>query len=827
LYPGQIPAAQLWTYFRKPKSETLFGSYRHFWHELAEKKAPAQDIATLLDALSASGYQLPNQHDHLGSVELVGALLVKGVEHHGLELDTPHLYRWLALGLGPHFHCPLERQHQEALRQWLTDHPIQYKALFEHGLHQAIRDEKPASSLWQILQHFFHTPEFKDAHLWYLAIAEKTLQDEWRRQLLYMAFRFAEYRFDSNAALELFETWRETHARDRFWVDEFLRCAYPPNAQDQEHIDWELKHKREMQDEEREKIEFFRKMLPSFNTEFAHLGALIAVANAYLNFFHDGNEKTPQERLLALLNQNAEWVELALQGLRQCLFRQDLPSAQAIIDLDAQGQRYNIATPCLAAMVLRYTEGPATALELPQTVLETLVAFRLTNDFSDPPDWFRQLLATRPNVIANVVRPLASAQIATKKENIASLYALAHDPDYAPLARLIVPELLKSFPAKAHKKQLQSLRLLVIATLTQLDKNAALEIITTKLAGKPMDVAQHVYWLGVGLLLSPDLFLESARQYVGLTQARVSHLIALLHERRRESKSQRITPPVVTIEFLIKLLGPRCNPRQWKGGAGWVTPAMELGEYVEGLIATLAGIPDDESTQALTALLKEQKLAQWGEVLRRTVFDQQITRRKARFQPASVPRICGTLANQRPANAADLWALTLDHLTQLAHKIRNGNTNDYRQYWDGDKPVEENECRNRLLSDLQAQLTPLGINAEPEGNYADEKRADIKVLADGHNIPVEIKRSLHKDLWKAIQQQLIPKYMRESASDGYGIYLVFWFGSAGQPAAADGGTKPKTPAELQTRLTETVPTAHRHKIAALVIDCSVKFGGSS
>lgn len=820
LYPAQIPATEIWTYFRKPKSDSFLGAYWEFWHYLAKKYAPAHDIPVLLDALLASGFQLGNQHDTLRSAEVVGELLVKGVRQFGTELELARLYRWLSLGLGPHHHCPLDPEHKNALRQWLEEHPNYYKALFEHGLRQQAGKENPWGGIWQVLQHLYQAAEPRDADQWYLSLANKTPQDEWRRHLLYKAFHFTEGKNGTNPALEMLETWRVAHSNDAPWVDEFLHCNYPPSAQDQEHINFEIGHKRKLQDEERQKIEFFRKTLPSFNSETAHLGALVEVADAYLNFSHDGNEKTPQERLLALLNHNAEWMELALKGLRQCLFREDLPSAQTIIDLLAQGERYTIATPCLAAMVLRYTESPATALELPQAILETVVAFRLTNDYDNPPDWFKQLLVARTDIVANVLRPFVSARISAKKEHVSGLFPLAHNAEYGSLARLIVPDLLERFPAKAHKKQLQSLRLLVIATLTQLDKKTALEIIAAKLAGKPMDVAQHVYWLGTGLLLAPDLFLESARQYVGLTQARVSHLIALLHERRCENKAQRITPPIVTIEFLIKLLGPRCNPRQWRGGAGRVTPAMELGEYVEGLIATLAGIPDDKSTQVLAALLKEQKLAQWGEVLRRAIFDQQITRRKARFQPATVPQICNTLANLKPANAADLWALTLDHLTQLAREIRDGNTDDYDQYWSGETPKSEQLCRNALLSDLKRHLAPLGISAEAESQFADETRADIKVTAVPYHLPIEIKGEWHKDVWKAIREQLVIKYGRESASDGYGIFLVFWFYGKFNSTPTDGGSKPKTPQELQRRLAATVPEALKHKIAVLVVDCS-------
>ncbi len=424
------------------------------------------------------------------------------------------------------------------------------------------------------------------------------------------------------------------------------------------------------------------------------MGALIEISNAYLNLFHHSNETTPHARLLELLNQNQEWVKLALHGLRECPFRKDVPTANDIVELNAQGRRYNLATPCLAAMELRWAENTTTALELSEPVLETMVAFRLTNNYDMPPEWFKRLIATRAQIVARVMGPLISAQITVKKEHADGLYALAHDADYAEIAKLITPALLKSFPSKAHKKQLQSLRLLIVSLMTSLDKPVQLEIIADKLGSKPGDVTQRVYWFTAGLQVEPDLYLNAARQYIAHTQARISHLIELVHEQR-EREGSRIALPVAALEFLIEILGPRCTPR-WPNQSGWVSPAMELGRYVEGLISMLAGNHDDDAMQALAALLLHKTLKQWEDSLRRAMFDQRLTRRKASFQPASVAKVSSTLANLTPANAADLWALTLHHLQQLAHEIRNGNTNGYRQYWAGDKSKLEDECRDNL-----------------------------------------------------------------------------------------------------------------------------------
>ncbi|MFZ3084967.1 NACHT domain-containing protein [Rhodoferax ferrireducens] len=820
LYPNHISPAEVWRYFRKPKSEQLLGSYWQFWHDLSKEKTPPEDVPILLDALFSTGYQLSNQHDHMGSPQIVGELLVRGVTQNGDRIDVRRLYNWLSLGLGPHQHCPLDQPNKAALAQWLGERPAIYKALFEHGLSvQANTSETVFRNLWWIRAKLYGAPEPDDAMLWYLSLAEASIDENLRRQLVTESFQLTHQRTGPNTAIELLENWSADHSIDAVWVADFLRCPYPPLEPEQEYIDHEIKYKERAAEESRQTIKFFSETLSGFATGPAHLGALVEVANAYLNFFRRSDEKNPETRLLELLNQDKEWVRLALHGLRQCLFRDNLPSAADIVDLHTKGRRYSLAAPCLAAMELRYAEDPAAAFDLPPALLETVVAFRLTNNFYETPVWFKQLLTQRPTVLANVLQRLISQQIGAKREHVDGLQVLALDADYAAVASQISPKLIADFPVKASKKQLPSLRLLIVSMMGRVSRETQLSLIASKLSTKGMDVAQHAYWLTAGVLLAPELYLERTQQFVEKTQVRISHVFALVHERRGRGRLQADLP-VATQSFLIGLLGSRSNP-SWVRGSGWVTPEMEMGRYVESLISALAGKPDDAALDALTALQQRQDLKHWGDSLSRALYDQRITRRKALFKPASVAKVCQTLANKlNPANAADLFALTVDHLKQLIRGIRDSDTDDYDQYWAGDIPKSEERCRNALLSALKPRLAPISISAEPERHHADRKRADIEVASGLIHIPMEAKGEWHKDVWKAIGNQLIAQYCREPASDGYGIFLVFWFAGNMKAAPTDGGAKVKTPQELQQRLAATVPEELRHKIAVLVVDCS-------
>jgi len=160
-----------------------------------------------------------------------------------------------------------------------------------------------------------------------------------------------------------------------------------------------------------------------------------------------------------------------------------------------------------------------------------------------------------------------------------------------------------------------------------------------------------------------------------------------------------------------------------------------------------------------------------------------------------------TLANLQPANAADL-AVLFDHLHDIAEKIRDGSTNDYRQYWSygtSNKKLEKSKPEN-------------------------DKRADIKVSyggANGFNIPVEIKKDSHDDLWRAIHEQLIAKYVRDPGTDGYGIYVVFWFGGNGTSSSPDSGKKSHSAQELEDCLRQTLSPEEKHRIQVCVIDCAL------
>ena len=89
---------------------------------------------------------------------------------------------------------------------------------------------------------------------------------------------------------------------------------------------------------------------------------------------------------------------------------------------------------------------------------------------------------------------------------------------------------------------------------------------------------------------------------------------------------------------------------------------------------------------------------------------------------------------------------------------------------------------------------------------------------------MEVKKTDSKDLWRAIDEQLVAKYLRDPRSGGYGIYLVFWFGADHLKRSPPEGTRPESAEELREMLQDLIPPEHRRTISVVVVDVRAPVG---
>ena len=112
------------------------------------------------------------------------------------------------------------------------------------------------------------------------------------------------------------------------------------------------------------------------------------------------------------------------------------------------------------------------------------------------------------------------------------------------------------------------------------------------------------------------------------------------------------------------------------------------------------------------------------------------------------------------------------------------------------------------------------MRVQPEARYAGDKRADLQVSFRDFAVPVETKMSSSRDLWTGVTGQLMPLYTRDPRSGGYGIYVVLWHGPENAKTPTPSGKPPRTPDELQHRLTQQLAREDRRKVSVIVLDVS-------
>lgn len=834
LYPHIISPTQIFDYLHPPKNRNLIDSYFTFWSYELPEAAAKDDLPLLLDKLVQIRPAMQNVLEEHQLNRMAGRLLARGLETCGDEIDDQRLYNWLGVGLDEYDHSRLDGEDTKRITAWLTVRPVRYKAVIEYGASLCANHENAWYCMSRCELRLYDSTPPVDIGIWFLEKAAAEQRDElagyYFTKAIHMLKQQSGQRDLTLPALEFLESWTEAYPALHSWLNPFITCPVG---------DWQQKHAIEdreskIEDEKRknERVNYYRQHMAAIRDGSAYPQILHDLALAYEGLLYEvSGKKTPRERLENFLDGDIELIEAAYAGFRHVLDRSDLPTVREIVDLELKGQMHYIRQACLVGMEALYQADPSGALRLADDVLSRLLVFRFTYDVGNEPSWFSALLRERPALVAEALLAYAIPMLRAGKEHVAGLSSLAYNDAYAEVARIALPVLLEGFPLRARKLRLSSvLGPLIKGALHYLDWKILASLIARKLELKSMDAAQRVYWLGCGLLIAPDIYEARLVQYVGKSAVRRGYLASFLYGREERRLPDRSSLPEPTLAHLIELLAPDCSPERPEGVYS-VTLAMNTAGMMRSFINILGGNPSETSSRELERLLTLPKLARWHNHLRGALHTQRIARRKASFHRLSVEEVSRTLANLQPASAADLAALAFDHLRDIARKIRDGSTNDYQQYWSYDesnkkldKPKPENDCRNALLSDLQGRLGRLGIDAQREGNYADDKRADIRISfggVNGPNVPVEIKKDNYHDLWRAIHEQLIAKYVRDPGTDGHGIYLVFWFGGKGLPPPPDGSRKPRSAQELKDRLRQMLSPEESHRIQVCVIDCAL------
>ena len=823
LYPQELPPSEVWGYLSETGDVELIGRYIMFWDSRLIQKSSPGDLAELLDSLAERLSHLRPALDARYLYGLPVKLLVAGLEAHGDEIETRRLYDWLSV--------PLCGQDPESswdgeesicnVRSWLEYRPEIQKKVIMEGLDRCPENNEFRYHAFDVHKRLYSARPPHDFGLWCLkhAVAAAYTKPQIAEHLLEQAVWAHKHR-SGNEGLSL-EVLQE-HARE----NERLRTSLvrllsppppPPKHRDRATEQILEKHKQR----EQQKLDAVRSNVAELRENRAAPALLYRMARVYFgNFFKaaDGPNAIKE-----WLQGDRELIDATLQGLRGVIDRENVPDIDEILSLRAKGRMHYLGMPFLAGLAEIERKAPEDPSRWDDERIRKAIGFYYGTPHANyRPQWYRRLLRERPEIIASMQVRFAVSEFRSGNDHIYKLWELAHDRDHAQVARQASLPLLRAFPTRSTLKQIESLDRLLWAAIQNADRRALQELIDRKLSRKSMNDAQRVHWLAAGFAISPGTYIELLEDFTRDQEHRIQQLSKFFcpDDPVRFSFDGLGVPG---LELLIRLVGSYAGPDRWSED-GWETPVTKASNFAHKLIQRLAASPEPAASEALGRLHADAALSRWQDVLAHAKDSQRVIRRDAGYRHPKIEQVIRTLDAGTPANAGDLVALVRDRLCDLAVNIRTGNTDDWRQYWNEDSygrtssPKHEDSCRDTLLSDLRERL-PKGVDAQPEGQYARDKRADIRVACQDFQVPIEVKKNGHRDLWSAMKNQLIKQYTSDPATDGYGIYLVFWFGkSYTQPPPS--GPRPDSPQELQTKLEATLSDDLARKITVCVIDVS-------
>ncbi len=813
-YPRHITPAQILSYFLPQKSSRVIGCYRYFWSYHLVKRTPPESLQDLvLQTMSMNCNDLHDDHIRYEHQELIGKLLGQLLAIQGRTLPVAIIGNWLLNGFR-HF---LGDSCKTKLHTWIQNNPTRYQLLLVHMLRSAPPDD-PMRHFWPIW-NLISQPEW----LWqwaFDAIAKTELAD-----IRLPLFELVKLGLHATAPYDLEVVYRLTQTYPELAPHmDSLVC----NISDES---WQVAEARRDRQRKAKEAERRKKNRHAIYLEKEHLAAGTAspnyldwLAQEYWRSFPQGQQKTrvltPLESIAAALDDDEELALLAMQALANTLQRKDLPSVDQLIAWLQENQYPTLFFACMAAARECQQISEQHLLAQSDDALSLLAAMVLMGPHIGDLTWHQTLLVHRADIVSSVYLHYLCRML-PKDRYINGIGYLLKDEQYVDVARRLLPLLFSSMPESISAKGWGAVRTLWLAGIHHTDTTAQRNWLDEQLATKRHKRQTRATLLALALALDPAAYQQAARDFtcsLPRTRLLAQALVALEDGRRLEQWPDEL------LAHQIKQFAAIYPPPVFEESMRSVK--TEIGRMVDSMIHTLCNRTSDAASFAIRELLACPPLVQWDWQLRVAWSTHQLLRRHALFRMPTPAQAVATLDNGAPNGIADLQALLVHELRQLAKQMRDGSEGMYRQFWSEDqygrvtKPKIENSGRNVLLAILKERFAPLALSLTGEGAYADGNRADISIeyARSGLRLPIEIKRSDHAELWTAVSEQLVPRYTRDPGSYGYGVYLVLWFGTDTVTAPPRPLARPTSASELEQMLTDRLSEMEQPLIKICVVD---------
>ena len=854
MYPDELRPAEVWNYIVSEPDADSISAQLKFYSSLV-KRSTAEQVKELLDSLCDQASEVIPKLRNNYLADKVSKLLERGIESFGDEMDIPKLYRWFKL-VEPYdysSHKILQHSSPEVyititatILDWLRQRINILYALIEYELYEKEHKIGIERMLDTICHKFLGRSAPEGFRLWCLNRAAEL------------------WGLNNRVAEELacwsicsVDGWEPPLSDDEIrkivsgisGLTEWNTMRLKAKART-ERRELHMQMKQEMFSAKSRKkkhgeLEQIRQQITNLVEGSCPPLWLHSLAKIYWRGYMQDSED-PRSRLESHMCGDESLVSATLAGFRSVLKRDDLPNLDEIAQSYENRRISLFALPFVAGMEEQERESGDSLSRLCEKGRRRALGFHLVTDLSRqgnisfgktmPLEWYKQALIKYPRAVADSIVAIHITSVRSGTVEEAYLFDLAFDPAHEYVAQLALSRMFAVFPARCRGPQLKSLRVVLwSAILTRGVSSGELHrIILNRLNLKSMDSGQKALWLCAGVCIDRSHFLPLLVDFLSAgNKVRARHVIRFLAPEDRESLLKNFDDwTSEEIALIIQGLGrhvqvPRKHAHQGSNYAGDLEIATIQSLITSGILEISERI-EESAAEALASLADNINLKDQNREIKRALENQAINRRTALRPNLTLEQIQKALQGDSPASTADLAALTTDVLEDLAYQIRNGQTSDWHHYWHWRikpkkplKPKSENDCRNLLLSYLKLILRKYQIDAQPEGQYADDNRADIRVsYRPGFAIPIEIKKNESHDIWRGIIKQLVPKYTRDPDAEGYGIYLVFWFGVKHMKAVAPDGDQPSSPEELKCVLKGQLDRAIQKKIHVVVINVS-------
>lgn len=666
----------------------------------------------------------------------------------------------------------------------------------------------------------------------FLEILEKRKNEEEKALDLYHLISRYIFNADSKIQNQAYEIWYEFAEENPEFIERresLLVCSLDS---------WEYKNALESKNLERKRLERQKESRKNIGLVLnqirsgEHLNGIRLLANEY---FRDLKHDTkPVDTLIEKFGEDI--LPDILEGFQSILSRNDVPTPQDI--MNSNGTYYTWWEAILAAINECYEKDKNLSMIEPD-VLKTGYAlsyffpvFRIEKGGAKSHitlDWVKYYRLKHSADYRKLLIELIEQEIKFKNKrfgftNTLKTSALAQKWNSEEALKLI-----EKYP-NADEKTLKDLLSII---LNNNEYSQSLLELAERIINKKgyLKKEQRAIWLAVGFLLSPNAFSNKIIKYCKNRPFVVWTMRDLISDYLKDSIQTGKSLTEFQLESFITCCGILFeNTEHPNGGWSGERNKWDASEFINRLITQLSALSSKEATFALERISNNKKLSSYRKYSLHSLANQKRVYSENNYHQPDWKETLSILSNGVPTEIGDLFAFVHDHLKYLQKEFVGSNTDIHKRFWrHGNagkmmEPDTEDNCRDRLIEILRPRLSAFGHVTGREKDLANHKRADIAVFNNYLEIPFELKRDIHREVWIALQNQLKRLYTIDPNAFGYGIYIVFWFGNKRKgkiPKPPEGINMPITASEMENSLRSLIGDEDKGKLEVVVLDCSL------